>query len=701
MDKNSLTGMVLMGLVIFLFMWLNKPKQDQAALQETEQAAGLDNSGANKAEPLILTPEDINRLAPTVMSFGKQVEGETATYRLATSDLDITYTPALAADSVSGFSGSVNAGGVLVDIRNIIEGRFGQYTPETADAARRTLHDAIVNLNKYKSFAPFIGGDNKTVVLENDQMRVTFGSRGGRIQEVVLKKYDTETTTPPTPVTLFNAETAAYNFTFTTAEQRINTADLNFQASALNDSTVVMSLPLADGVTWQLRYTLVPDLYLVKMDLVQQGVGAVIPPSTTTLGMDWAMQLGRNEIGRTFEERNSAIYYKFTGEGPDDLDANGDDAEKLTGHIKWVAFKNQFFSSVIIPRQHFSTADIESHEIKNSEFLKDMSMQAVMPYSTADGSPVGFSWYFGPNSYPLLCDLDDALVADGGDSLELDRLVNLGWGLFRWINQLIVIPVFTFVSKFISNYGIIILILTLFIKLITFPFTYKSYMSQAKMRVLVPEIKEINDKYPGQENAMKRQQETMALYSRAGASPFSGCLPMMLQMPVLIAMFSFFPNAIELRGQSFLWAHDLSAPDVILSLPFTIPFYGNHVSLFCLLMTAVNIIYTRINMQNQPGGNSMPGMKWMMYLMPVMFLFFFNDYASGLSYYYFLSLLITIVQTYIFRRCVNEDKVRAEMLANAKKPRKKSGLMARLEEAQKKQEAYMREQSRQQARRRR
>ena len=245
----------------------------------------------------------------------------------------------------------------------------------------------------------------------------------------------------------------------------------------------------------------------------------------------------------------------------------------------------------------------------------------------------------------------------------------------------------------------IILILTIFIKLILFPFTYKSYMSQAKMRVLAPEIKEINEKYPGQENAMKRQQESMALYSRAGASPMSGCLPLLLQMPILIAMFKFFPSAIELRGQSFLWVADLSAPDYIISLPFSIPFLGDRLSLFCLLMTVTNILYTRINMQSQPGGNSMPGMKWMMYLMPVMFLFFFNNYAAGLSYYYFLSLLITIIQTYIFRQVVNEEKVRATMRENAKKPKKKSGFMARLEEAQRKQQAMLREQEKQRGKR--
>ncbi|MDE6853852.1 MAG: membrane protein insertase YidC, partial [Muribaculaceae bacterium] len=259
-----------------------------------------------------------------------------------------------------------------------------------------------------------------------------------------------------------------------------------------------------------------------------------------------------------------------------------------------------------------------------------------------------------------------------------------------------IIPVFTFLSKYIANYGLIILLLTIFIKLIIFPFTYKSYQSQARMRVLAPEIKEINDKYPGQENAMKRQQETMALYSRAGASPFSGCLPMMLQMPVLIAMFSFFPSAIELRGQSFLWAHDLSAPDSVLTLPFSIPFYGNHVSLFCLLMTIINIVYMKVSMQSQAGGQSMPGMKVMMYFMPVMFLFMFNDYASGLSYYYLLSLLITIIQTYAFRWFTDENKVREQMLANARKPRKKTGWMARLEEAQRKAEAIQRQQAAQQ-----
>lgn len=298
-----------------------------------------------------------------------------------------------------------------------------------------------------------------------------------------------------------------------------------------------------------------------------------------------------------------------------------------------------------------------------------------------------------PNEYKLL---DKYSEVANDEDLELTRLIPLGWSMFRWINTIIIIPIFNFLGTLDLNYGIIILILTFFIKLVLFPLTYKSYSSQAKMRVLAPDIKAINDKYPGQENALKRQQKTMELYNQAGANPMSGCLPMLLQMPILIAMFSFFPSCIELRGESFLWADDLSAPDIIFSwdahIPLISTFFGNHISLFCLLMTAVNIIYTYINMQSNPSNNSMPGMKWMMYLMPVMFLVFFNNYAAGLSYYYFLSLLITIAQTYAFRFIIKEDKVRAKMAENAKKPKKKSGFMARLEEAQRQAQAAQREQ---------
>lgn len=563
-------------------------------------------------------------------------------------------------------------------------------TEQKAVAAKTTVIDT---LGKYKEFAPYLGGNESTVTLRNKVLDLQISTRGGMISSATLldPKYTSEVGGKKHQIKLFTPETGSYSFDLVTKDQSLNTAEFNFKPQMIGDSAVLMRLDLGQGVMWGLKYTLLPDQYLVKMEVVQQGIKAVLPPSTSSMVMNWHQKMMRNELGRTFEERNSALTYKIQGGTPEEMSAQKAETENLKGSVKWVAFKNQFFSSVIISRNTFTSADLQSEPLqKDADFVKDMSMRANMSYNTADGTVATFDFFFGPNDYPMLSHLDSSIP--GEHDLQLNRLVPLGWGLFRWINQILVIPVFDFLGDFISNYGIIILLLTIFIKTILFPFTLKSFKSQAKMRVLAPEIKEINDKYPGQENAMKRSQETMALYSRAGASPMSGCLPMLLQMPVLIALFSFFPSAIELRGQSFLWAHDLSAPDVICTLPFSIPFYGNKVSLFCLLMTVVNVIYTRINMQNQPGGNAMPGMKWMMYLMPVMFLFFFNDYASGLSYYYFISLLITIIQTYVVRKFVDEKKVRAQMLENAKKPRKKSGWMARLEEAQRQQQAAMRAQ---------
>jgi YidC/Oxa1 family membrane protein insertase len=638
-------------------------------------------------------------LAEKVRTFGTLTDSASRAYELTTDGLTLT------TDSAGNVNGSVAVADAQISVAAALNADDNSLSPDQRASAVAVLRNKISSLDKYRDFSSFLGGDNDTITIDNGLMRVTFSSKGGRVAKVVLPKYKTETTTPATDVCLFNSANAAYEFEFETATQRIATGDLNFKATKENDSTVVMSLPLANGAEMAIRYTVLPGQYLVRMALEQKNMSNVIPANRSSMHLKWHQLMQRNEIGHMFEERNSAIYYKFNNESPDDLSSTSDESENLTGSIRWVAFKNQFFSSVLIADSKFTTADLDSKVIKSETTLKDMTMDATFDYSSTSENPASFTFFFGPNDYPMLSHLDKTLEkysADGADKdLDLTKLVPLGWGILGWINRFIVIPVFDFLSRFTSNYGIIILLLTIFIKLITFPFTYKSYKSQAKMRVLAPEINEINEKYPGQENAMKRQQETMKLYSRAGASPFSGCLPMLLQWPILIAMFAFFPNAIELRGQSFLWVHDLSAPDIICTLPFSIPLLGNHLSLFCLLMTAVNIVYTRLSMQNQPSSNSMPGMKIMMWAMPLMFLFFFNDYAAGLSYYYFVSLLITIIQTYAFRWFINEDKVRAEMAANAKKPRKKSGFMARLEAAQKQQEAYMREQAKQNAKRRR
>ena len=464
-----------------------------------------------------------------------------------------------------------------------------------------------------------------------------------------------------------------------------------------------MALPVAEDAYWGIEYTLPKgDSYVVDMKVVQKNMAPYIESNNKNLGIDWHQELIRQEKGKMFEERNSGLYYKFAGGSVENLSENKNDSEERQAKIRWIGFKNQFFSSVLISQRPFNMADFQSKVLKeNPYFLKDFTAQAtVNDYDWQTEVPARFSWFIGPNLYPLLSSLDNQTVAD--EDLKLTRLIPLGWSIFRWINTGVIIPIFNFLGSFISNYGIVILVMTFFIKLVLFPLTYKSYKSQAVMRLLSPQVKEINEKYPGQQNAMIRQQKMMALYSKAGANPMSGCLPMLLQMPILFAMFTFFPSAIELRGQSFLWAHDLAAPDAIISwsghIPLITDYFGNHISLFCLLMTITNIVYTKINMQTS--GNQMPGMKWMMYLMPIFFMIFFNNYASGLSYYYFLSLLITIAQTYAFRYVIKEEDVKKKMEENAKKPKKKSGFMARLEEMQKQQQAMMREQQkRAQARR--
>ena len=699
MDKNTLKGLLLMGAVIFLFMYLSKPKpaqNQQANATQAEAQSGpatLVIDSLKPTEPIVTYAADYIRAAGV-----KSDNTESPVYTYTDENVVLT----LADGQVAG---NVKVDSLEMAYADVVASNFPEtMTLDQKSRAAATLRQALVNADKYKSFSRHraAAASTDTVTLRNDVLALEFSPKGGYISKATLldERYKTYFPSKENPeeidsaqVVMFNPEAQAYyDFIIRTTEQQIRTSELTFVPEMLNDSTLLMKLDLGGDTMWGLRYTLAPgDSYLVKMEVVQRGIASVIPPSTVNMGFDWHLDMPREERGRTFEERNSGIYYKYVGDKPDNLNGMRSDSETLNQTVKWLGFKNQFFSTVIIPRKNFEGATIAQTVLKNNpDYLKEMNASATFAYDVNAEVAADFDIFIGPNLYPLLKKLEKQISPD--EDLDLTRLIPLGWSWLRWINTLIVIPVFTFLSGFISSYGVIILLLTIFIKIILFPFTYKSYMSQAKMRVLAPEIKEINDKYPGKENAMVRQQKTMALYSRAGASPFSGCLPLLLQMPILIAMFSFFPSCIELRGQSFLWAHDLAAPDVVLTLPFSIPFYGNHVSLFCLLMTVTNIIYTRINMQNQPSSSSMPGMKWMMYLMPLMFLFFFNDYAAALSYYYFLSLLITIIQTYIFRRCVNEKKLRQRMMENAAKPKKKSGFMARLEEAQRKQQAMLREQ---------
>ncbi len=697
MDKNTLNGLLLMFAVFVLFMWLTPKEQNQPAAESPDVATETPVATTVDA----LSPTEKEWLVQNIAAHGSmQITADsTRVYTLNQDGMNLT----LRGDSVTG---TVTVNGRNLTWADVAAGDLSKMTVAEQRKAIETVRTASVSLGKYGKFAQFLSGTPQTVKLDNDVLSLELNTKSGSITRAELKKYDTEYSADETKktkrkVVMFEGDKNTFNFQLP-LPQPIETADLYFTPTMVNDSTVRMALQLADDAYWGIEYTLPRgESYVVRMKVVQKNMAALVQSNNRNLGFSWTQDLHRQEQGRMFEERNSGLFYKFAGGSVENLNENKDDSEERKAKIKWIAFKNQFFSTVMIADRPFNTADFKSTVLQGSDYLKSFEAQAVSnDYDWNSENPVNFSLFIGPNLYPLLSSLDDSIQTD--EDLKMTRLVPLGWTLFRWINTGIVIPVFTFLGKFISNYGIIILLLTLFIKLILFPLTYKSYRSQAVMRVLAPDIKAINDKYPGTENAMIRQQKTMALYSQAGANPMSGCLPMLLQMPVLIAMFAFFPSCIELRGQSFLWAHDLSAPDAIISwsgnIPIITKYFGNHISLFCLLMTATNIIYTYLNTQNQ--ANTMPGMKWMMYLMPVFFMVFFNNYAAGLSYYYFLSLLITIVQTYAFRFVIKDETVRARMKENAKKPKKKSGFMARLEEMQKQQQAMLREQQKQQGKRR-
>ena len=704
MDKNAIIGMLLMGVVIFGFMWLNQPSeaelaQRRAAAEQaaTEAAMRQAEAGAAFGVTDTITAAEIATLKSTVMQFGHAAgEGEKAVYTLTNGGVSVTL-------QNGELSGSITLDG----------GSMGSLSEALATTtANVAFHNRLVAqvrtlINDYTrngSFANFLNGRDSTIVLENEVLRVEVSSLGGQISSVTLKDYNDHkdfNVDDVNPVKLFDAETNSYSFILNTNSQRFDTKDFYFTPVQLNDSTVLMQLDLGGGSKFGIRYTLPAGRYDVAMDVLQEGMDKVIPTNIPNLDFAWRQKMSRHESGRMFEERNSGLYYKYSGGDVDYLSETGNDDEQMQDKLKWVGFKNQFFSSILICKSYFNGADFESRVIPtenpdNRNFLKTMSMESSLDYNSTDPMPAQFNFYFGPNLYPLLSSYDELVSPD--EDLKLTKVIPLGWPLFRWINTGFIIPVFNFLGSFIPSYGLIILIMTILIKLILWPLAHKSYKSQARMRFLAPDIKALNDKYPDKEQAMQKQQKMMELYRQAGANPMSGCLPLLLQMPILVAMFTFFPSCIELRGQSFLWVKDLSAPDAIVSwdaqIPFITNYFGNHISLFCLLMTVVNIIYTRINMQNQAGSQSMPGMKMMAYLMPVMFLVFFNNYAAGLSYYYFVSLLITILQTYGYRHFVSESKMRAMMAEAARKPKKKSGFMARLEEAQRQQQAMLAEQQR-------
>lgn len=575
-----------------------------------------------------------------------------------------------------------------------------------ADSASVT-DSALVDkqLQAHGEFKSAVIGEAKEYILENELVKIKLSNQGGKIIEAELKNYLSRDSLP---VKLMTPEEANYSFTFLIKNSHvINTSDLFFETvdsvstDADGNSKITFRLKSESGSWLDFSYTLPANDYMIDFAVRSHKMNEVMPLGATYMVFNWDSKIRQQEKGRQFEERYSSINYKYVADDMEKLSEAKDDSRKISNKLKWVAFKDQYFSSIFIAGKDFSNAAFDSKVMdKNSNYLKAMKAELTFDYNPASQEDMNFKFFFGPNKYKILSDYDKGIPKE--EKLRLRNLIPLGWGIFGWVNQFAIIPMFNLFSSFIGNFGIIILLMTIVIKTVLYPLTYKSYVSSAKMRVLKPEIDEINARIPADKPA-ERQKATMELYNKVGVSPFSGCLPTLLQMPILFAMFSFFPSSIELRGESFLWAKDLSSYDAIVSwdayIPLISPYFGNHISLFTLLMTITTLVSTKLNMSttatpDQPGAGMM---KWMMYLMPIMFMFMFNSYASGLSYYYFVSTLISIGQTYAIRATLDEKKLLAQLhakrAANAGKnpAKKKSSFMERLEKMQKEQEKMMRE----------
>ena len=534
------------------------------------------------------------------------------------------------------------------------------------------------------------------VELRNALLSVKLSTKGAAPVEATLAKYKDQA---KKPVQLFRKGDARLNLPLRTLSNTIvNTADASFELVSHSDSSAVLRMRIDSTAYLDYIYTLAKDDYRLSLRLEGKDLHHLLPANMTMQELEWSQRMPQQEQSWKFEGQYSGIYYHFPKGDVERLETSSEEHQEVQQRLQWVAFKDKYFSSVLIQQQ----GGLEGNQLtlqaeaEGSGYVRRAQLQTSIPFSLRSAeSTAPLTFFFGPNDYELLKGYDAGAVE--GEELQLDHLVYLGISLFRWINQYMIIPLVTFLSRYLSNWGLIIFLMTLAIKLLLWPFTNKSYLSQAKMRVLRPQIEAINAKYPGkeQEAMMKRQTETMNLYRSAGASPMSGCLPMLLQMPFLIALYMYFPTSILLRGQGFLWADDLSTYDAIVSWNANIPiissFLGNHLSLFCLLMTVTNVVYTRYTMTQSPtSGEGMAGMQMMPYIMSIMFFFMFNQNASALSYYYFVSTLITIAQYFAFRWTLNEDKLLAQLEENKKKPRKKSKWMQRLEEAQRLQQEQQR-----------
>ncbi len=639
MDKNTITGFVLIFLILVTFTYFTRPSDSQLAAikRQNDSAAQVE---ANKAQ-----------LAEIQSKMNKSV-----------AENKIGNVPT---DSV-GTAGGDN------ELKNL-----------------------------YGIFSDKAKGTEKFYTLENNLMKVKISTKGGKVYSVELKGYKRFN---GEPLVLFDGDENRFGLNFFSQNKSIQTDQFYFTPSVTdslltvsgpavskgkegrekfnvkteaNAKSLSMKLDAGNGVSIEYVYTLKHNSFMVGFDIHTTGLKKVMGANSDYINFSWTQAMPRQEKVSKFGEDNYATaYYKYYMDQVDKIAPTKSESKPLTTKIEWVSFKTLFFSSTLIAEKAFLNGHVSTKKRdKDPLFVSDMTSDLTIPLEGSGSEIFKARLYFGPNQYNTLKQFN----------IGLEEELSLGWTVIGWVNKYIIIPAFDFLRRYIGNFGLIILLLTIYVKLIIAPFTYKSYISQAKMRLLKPEIEEIQKKF-GEDKKMESQQAVMALYKKAGVNPLGGCLPMLFQMPILVAMFYFFPISIELRQQSFLWAHDLSSYDSIFSLPFEIPWYGSHVSLFCLLMTVANILYVKYNNEMSAAGTQqMPGMKTMMYMMPVMFLFVFNSYASGLSYYYFLSLAFTFVQMWIFKKLINEDAIHAQLKAKQKMPYKKSKFAEKLEEMTKQQ----------------
>ena len=623
MDRNSIIGVVLIGVILIGYSILTQPSAEEIAAKK------------QKADSL-----EIVRLETEKQFKLDSIAVANKTIEIDSSVVDSTIVDSVATDSIN----------------------------------------TIASNNKFGVFAEAAKGEDEYYTIENDLLKLKISSKAGRIVEAIVKDYKTYDSLA---LNLIREKSSKFNLSFFVGNLVIQTEDLYFKPIKNDDKKIVLRANAGSEDKYiEYSYDLSKNNYFLDFDISFNGLNEIIPENRDFITLNWEQDIPKQELGGKNENTYTTIYYKPLLEDPDYLSETSDKTEDINVGIRWISFKDQFFSSTLISKNDgFLDARLETKILyeENPDVIKNVKAEISLPFKGRKQETNSFYFYLGPNKYKTLASYSKPEFTGLEEELNLQKLIPLGWGIFSWVNRFAIIPIFNFLNSFISNYGLIIFLLTVIIKLVLFPLTYKSYLSTAKMRVLKPQIDEINKKIP-KDKPMERQQATMALYKKVGVNPMGGCLPMLLQFPILLAMFRFFPASIELRQQSFLWAHDLSTYDSILDLPFTIPIYGAHISLFTILMTVSTLLYTKMQNEMNSANASMPGMKQMMYIMPIMFMVMLNNYSSGLTYYYFLANMITFSQMYFIKSRINDEDILKKLETSKKKVKKPSKFQQRIEE---------------------